>query len=392
MAVTFIVNPGSSSKKYALYSGTKLLLAAHVEKAEQGTILCTLADGTQDRCQMAGNNTYETSLLDFLERALNEKVITSTTDITVVGVRVVAPGTAFAAHRFIDDAFMRDLSLAASRAPLHIPHTERELSVLRQALPHATFVAASDSAFHTTMPTHARSYSIAAAEAKQHDLYRFGYHGLSVGGAMRRLASLGVKETERTIVCHLGSGVSVTAVRDGKSIDTTMGYAPGSGLIMGSRAGDLDAGALLSLMEERRLRTIDAQTYLQTKGGLKGIAGESDLRFLLEERSKGNKTASLAVESFTYGVQKAIGAYVAALGGLDALVFTATAGERSPILRSLVTAPLAALGIKLDADMNDALVSRDGIISHADSPVVVAVIKSEEAEEIRRVVTGLVAD
>lgn len=392
MAVTFIVNPGSSSKKYALYSGTKLLLAAHVEKGEEGTILCTLADGTQDRCQMAGNNTYETSLLDFLERALNEKVITSTTDISVVGVRVVAPGTAFASHRFIDDAFMRDLSMAASRAPLHIPHTERELSVLRQALPHATFVAASDSAFHSTMPTHARSYSIAAAEAKQHDLYRFGYHGLSVGGALRRLSPLVGKGSERVIVCHLGSGVSVTAVREGKSMDTTMGYAPGSGLIMGSRAGDFDAGALLSLMEERRLRTIDAQTYLQTKGGLKGIAGESDLRFLLEERAKGNKTASLAIDSFVYGVQKAIGSYVAILGGLDTLVFTATAGERSPVLRALVTAPLSALGIVLDTDKNDALVSRDGVISQTNSPVAVVVIKSEEAEEIRRVVTGLVAD
>ncbi len=389
MAVTFIVNPGSSSKKYALYSGTRLLLAAHIEKAEQGTILCTMADGTQDRCQMIGDNTYDTSLLDFLERALNEKVIASTTDITTVGVRVVAPGTAFAAHRRIDDTFMRELAHTAHRAPLHVPHTERELTVLRQALPHAVFVAASDSAFHRTMPAKAREYSIAALDAKALDLFRFGYHGLSVSGAVRRLSTMPGVKTERVIVCHLGSGVSVTAVRAGVSIDTTMGYAPGSGLVMGSRAGDLDAGALLALMEERRFKVVDAQTYLQTKGGLKGFAGEADLRYLLEERAKGNANATLAVDSFTYGVQKAIGAFVAVLGGLDTLVFTATAGERSPILRSLITLPLRELGITLDADKNDALVSKDGLVSGQDSKVAVVVVQSEEAAEILRVANEL---
>jgi acetate kinase len=391
MAVTFIVNPGSSSKKYALYAGTKLLLAAHVERAEKGTILCTMADGSQDRCQMIGDNTYETSLLDFLERALNEKVITSTTDIMVVGVRVVAPGTAFTTHRIIDDTFMRDLAMAANRAPLHVPHTEHELKVLRQALPHATFVAASDSAFHAAMPAWAKSYSLPASDAALHDIYRFGYHGLSVAGALRKLAKLPDVSANRVIVCHLGSGVSVTAVRDGQSIDTTMGYAPGSGLIMGSRAGDIDAGALLALMEERRFKVADAQTYLQTKGGLNGIAGESDLRFLLEARAKGEKKATLAIDSFIYAIQKAIGAYVAVLGGLDTLVFTATAGERSPVLRALITAPLLGLGISLDEDKNNALISRDGVISVDNGVVSVVVLKSEEATEILAVATKLTA-
>ncbi len=389
MAITFIVNPGSSSKKYALYAGSKLLLAAHIERAEKGTILCTMADGTQDRCQMIGNNTYETSLLDFLERALSEKIITSITDITVVGVRVVAPGTAFAMHRIVDEKFMRELAVAANRAPLHIPHTEHELKVLRQALPHATFIAASDSAFHTTMPESARLYSLPAEDAAAHDIYRFGYHGLSVAGALRQLATHKGVPTGRVIVCHLGSGVSVTAVLDGRSVDTTMGYAPGSGLVMGSRAGDVDAGALLALMEERRFKVADAQTYLQSKGGLTGIAGQSDLRYLLEERAKGVSSAVRAIDTFTYGVRKAIGASIAALGGLDTLVFTATAGERSPVIRSLIAGPLAQLGIILDEDKNNTLISRSGGISTATSPVHVVVIKSEEAAEIRAVTVSL---
>lgn len=389
MAVTFIVNPGSSSKKYALYAGTKLLLAAHVERSQQGTILCTLADGTQDRCQMMGENTYETSVLDFLERALNEKVIASITDITVVGVRVVAPGTAFARHRIIDDACMRELAVTASRAPLHVPHTEHELKVLRQALPHATFVAASDSAFHATMPAWAKTYSIPEHEAAEHDVYRFGYHGLSVAGTLRQLAKFPQVSNNRVIVCHVGSGVSVTAVQNGQSIDTTMGYAPGSGLIMGSRAGDVDAGALLAIMEGRRFKVADAQTYLQTKGGLTGIAGESDLRFLLEARAKGDPKATRAIESFTYAIRKAVGSYVAALGGLDTLVFTATAGERSPALRALITDPLSSLGIILDEEKNNALISRSGIVSAQNSPATVVVIKSEEAAEILAVATSL---
>lgn len=146
-------------------------------------------------------------------------------------------------------------------------------------------------------------------------------------------------------------------------------------------------------MEERRFKVADAQTYLQTKGGLKGIAGESDLRFLLEARAKGEKKATLAIDSFIYAIQKAIGAYVAALGGLDTLVFTATAGERSPVLRSLITAPLSGLGVRLDEDKNNALISRDGVISadNKEGVVRVVVLKSEEASEILAVATKLTA-
>lgn len=390
MAVTLIVNPGSSSKKYALYDASGLRLTAHVEHTETGEVsLCVTSAGVDDRCQIIGPKAFETSVLDFIERALHEKVIASATEIDTVGLRVVAPGTFFQAHRVINDEWLSRLRACAHRAPLHVPHTERELSMLRQALPHARFIGVSDSAFHATMPPRARHYSLPVTDAAQFDLYRFGYHGLSAAAAMRRLPALVGEAVSRVVVCHLGSGVSVTAVKDGQSIDTTMGYAPGSGLVMGSRAGDVDAGAMLVLMQERSLKPIDAQTYLQTKGGLRGLAGESDLRFLLERRAQGDQMATRALESFVYQIQKAIGGAVAALGGLDTLVFTATAGERSPVLRALIATPLDGFGITLDPERNEACVSRDGLIGPVEHRPLIAVVRTNEAEEMWHIIGQL---
>ncbi len=390
MAVTLIVNPGSSSKKYALYDETGLRIAAHVEYTETGEVsLCTTLAGMDDRCSIVGATAFSTSVLDFIERALNEKIITSATEIDTVGIRVVAPGSYFQAHRKIDPAWVARLRAAANRAPLHVPHTEKELTMLQQALPHAVYFGVSDSAFHATLPPSARHYSLPTTDAAQFDIYRFGYHGLSVSAALRRLPSLISEPSARTIVCHLGSGVGVTAVKNGKSIDTTMGYAPGSGLIMSSRAGDVDTGALLVLMQERALKPIDAQLYLQTKGGLRGLADEADLRLLLDRRAQGDKVASNAVGAFVYQIQKAIGGAVAALGGVDTLVFTATAGERSALLRSLIAAPLSVFGFTIDEDKNDACVSRDGVISQPDGPATVAVVRTNEAEEIWRITETL---
>lgn len=385
MAITLIVNPGSSSKKYALYAGDNLLLAAHIEHDLTGVTMCLSINGVADRCEPVNTAAFPTSLLDFLERAINEKVLTSSTDIAAVGVRVVAPGTYFAAHRVVDDEYILRLQKKTETAPLHIPHTLKELTIIRRALPHAVVVAASDSAFHSSLPTFAHRYSIPESDAAALDLYRFGYHGLSVASVVRRVASVGITASARMVVCHIGSGVSITAVREGKSIDTTMGYAPGSGLIMGSRAGDLDTGALLALMRARNLKPTDAETYLQTAGGLRGLGGENDLRLLLERRAQGQKAATLALDCFVYQLQKAIGSFVAALGGIDALVLTATASERSPALRALILKRLGGLGIVLDDTRNTALVSKEGIISPEGAAVTIAVIKINEAEEIKRV-------
>lgn len=382
MAITLVVNPGSSSKKYALYKDNVLELNAYIERSKDGFEMCTAVRGTQQKCEFLNKHDYQGSLRNFFELAVTEHVIASVTEIKTVAIRVVAPGTYFQSHRVIDDKFLRELAMCRNLAPLHVPHIEKEILSVMQFMPHAKFVAVSDSAFHTTMSDTAKLYSLPKKDTTELDLYRFGYHGLSVSSAMRRLHSVIGSDPKRVIVCHLGSGVSITAVKDGKSFDTTMGFAPGSGLIMGSRAGDVDAGALLTLMQLKNLKPIDAQMYLQTNGGLKGFSDESDLRFLLDRKAKGDKDATQAIASFVYQLKKAIGSYLAILNGVDTVVFTATAGERSPALRALIANDLDNLGVVLDGDKNESTISRDGVISDITSKIKLVVIKTDEAGEI----------
>ena len=378
MSITLVVNPGSSSKKYALYSNRTLQLNAYIERTKEGFEMCTAVGGfEQGNCELVPHQGYHDSLDNFLQRAKSEGFIHANSDIKKVAIRVVAPGTYFQTHRVIDEVFMKKLRACVSLAPLHVPHIEHELQALLMVLPQAQLVSVSDSAFHSTMPESARLYSLPKKDYEEFDLYRFGYHGLSVASAVRRLHAVTGTDPKRAIVCHLGSGVSVTALRAGQSVETTMGYAPGSGLIMGSRAGDLDPGALLTIMQCRNLKPVDTQTYIQTYGGLKGIAGEADLRFLLERRAKGDKSATLAIASFVHQIRKAIGAQLLVLGGVDTIVFTATAGERSPVLRALIMENLEDIGILIDEDKNEACVSRDGVISDFNSK-----IKTDEAAEI----------
>lgn len=389
MAVTLIVNPGSSSKKYALYEDGTRTFAAHVEHDEEGYTLCLLVNGVAEPCQSLNRDQFETSLLGFLERAVVHTALKTVTDINTVAVRVVAPGTYFTQHRVVTDEYMNRLQASALKAPLHIPHVLRELTLLRRALPGVQIVAVSDSAFHAGMPTVARTFSLPEEVCAEYDLYHFGYHGLSLQAVVSTLGKKGMLP-ERLIVCHIGSGVSVTAIKNGVSFDTTMGYAPGSGLIMGSRAGDLDTGALLALMDARHLKPLDATMYIQKNGGLKGLTGESDLRSLLNKSKANDQEAEAALQKYVYGIKKAIGSYIAVLGGLDMLVFTATAGERSPALRGLVCEGLSGLSIVLDQEKNSAIISREGEIQSTASGVTILVLPTDEAQQIYEVATTFV--
>jgi len=382
MAFTLVVNPGSSSKKFALYQDRTAKLTAYVERSADGFEMCTTVGSTQQRCNVLDKNDYKDSLNNFLKLAVSEKHISDYATITKVAVRAVAPGTYFQEHRVVDAEYLAELAKLVTIAPLHIPHLLQEIEAIKKFLPSARILAISDSAFHKTMPAVSRQYAISTADSERFDVFRFGYHGLSVASVMRRVEKIATRPVKRAVVCHIGSGVSVTAVVEGKSVDTTMGYAPGSGLVMGSRAGDIDPGALLVLMQAKNLKPSDAQVYLQSSGGLRALAGEADLRVLLERRSRGDAAAESAIASFVYHIQKAIGAYVAVLSGIDALIFTATASERSPALRALIVEKLAGLQITLDTDKNEACFSRDGVLSKEGSVVEVLVIKTNEADEI----------
>jgi acetate kinase len=382
MAFTLVINPGSSSKKFALFDGSILKLEAYVERSDEGYLMCSTVGGVQQTCGLLDKKGYKHSLGNFIENAKSAAYINSNKDITRVAIRVVAPGTFFAAHKVITDSYIAKLRQAEILAPLHIPHILEEISAVKEYLKDAELIGVSDSAFHSTLLAPAKNYSLSKEIAEKHDLYRFGYHGLSVSSVVSKLDRIYGKAPSRLVVCHIGSGVSVTTVKDGKSIDTTMGFAPGSGLVMGSRAGDVDAGALLALMQLLHLKVQDAQMFLQTEGGLRAMAGDSDLRLLLEKRSKGDEGSVLAMESFVFHIKKAIGAAAAVLDGLDEVVLTATASERSPILRTMIAGSLSGLGVLIDEAKNYELVGREGVISAEDSSVVVRVVKTNEAKEL----------
>lgn len=383
MAFTLVINPGSSSKKFALYSDTVRLADAYIEQDPKGFLMC-VTEAENKNCFTLPKENYQNCLKDFLETVYKGDLVHKDQKIKRVAIRIVAPGSYFQKHRRIDDEFKKKLTAAAVRAPLHIPHTIKEIAAAQQILPEAEIIGISDSAFHATMPSVSRSYSLPEAEMEELDIHRFGYHGISVSSVVRKMNAVFGYIPERVVLCHIGSGVSVTALKDGKSVDTSMGFAPGSGLVMSSRSGDVDAGALLAFMQLRNLKPKDVEVYLQSAGGLRAMAGESDLRLLLERKANGEAGATKALNAFFYHLQKTIGAYAAILGGVDAIVLTATASERSPALRDLLLKPLQFLGFGLDTYLNSAHVNCDGIISSKESKVKVAVIKTNEADEMVR--------
>lgn len=389
MALTLVVNPGSSSKKYALYEGERLLGTTFLERFQNHCEVTTTIEGIIKEQTNISPDEYQEGLLRHLTALVSGGVLTDPGAIKRVGVRVVAPGTFFQAHRAIDDVYLRRLVTQEAAAPLHIPPLESELKILKKFLPAARLYGISDSAFHSTQIKAARHYSLPPTDAAAFDIYRFGYHGLAAASVVSELSHTLGRVPPRAVVCHLGSGVSVTTLKAGISLHNTMGYAPGTGLTMASRAGDLDTGALFALLRQRPLKPLDAEMYLSTMGGLKALGGETDLRHLLERRAQGDPIAHAALEHFVFHIKRAVGAAWAILGGLDALLFTATAGERSPSLRALIAGEWEGLGLILDDDMNHSCVSRSGIISRADSPVTIAVIKADEALVIVRATAAL---
>lgn len=385
MSTILIINPGSSSKKITLYKDDIKLMDTSVEAGADGYNVCTTVKGVQQQCLPVNRLRFNDSLADFLKQAVESKNLDNLMEIKTVALRVIAPGTFFQSHRELNAEYLQNLQESESLAPLHISPLLKEISLLKKILPQARLFGLSDTAFHQTIPDYIRNYSLPTAEAEKYDLYRFGCHGLSVASVVERLHSVVGVDPARVIVCHIGSGVSVTAVKGGKSFDTSAGYVPETGLIIGSKAGDLDSGALLALMKKQHLKPIDTDNYLQTQGGLFGLSGEIDLRLLLERKVKGDLVAIKTLDSFVYQIKKKIGSFMTGMGGVDLLVFTATAGERSPALRSMITAELSDLGIALDTEKNDLCIGKNGVISQVGSLVKVAVIKSDETSEIMRI-------
>ena len=382
-----VINAGSSSLKYQLMN------------PETGAVL---AKGLCERIGIDGKFTYKPQLegkevLDAVDVAMpthseaiqavldalvDEKngVIASMKEIDAVGHRVVHGGEKFAASVVITDEVMAAIEECNPLAPLHNPANITGINACKAIMPGVPMVAVFDTAFHQTMPPVAYTYALPYEYYEKDAVRRYGFHGTSHKYVSQRAAAmLGKDASELKLVsCHLGNGSSITAVDGGKSVDTSMGFTPLAGLPMGTRSGDLDAGILEYLMGKYDMGIKEMVSILNKKSGVQGVSGvSSDFRDLENAGKEGNTRASLAVEMFNYGVKKLIGSYAAAMGGVDAIIFTAGVGENSKAQRMDIASGLEFMGVKMDAEKND-IRGKEAVISADDSKVKVLLIPTNE--------------
>jgi acetate kinase len=337
-------NIGSATRKYALFDRERKRASARFESGGSGFAQVFPGPGAEPIGIPLAVRDLAEGTAAFLEFLLAEGILQRPGGIDRAAVRVVAPGTWFQENRIADEACLERLRQARAFAPLHIGPVLAELESMGRLLPGLPILAVSDSAFHSTLPAARRSYGLPSGDAERWGIRRFGYHGLSAQSILARLAAAGPVPA-RIILCHLGGGSSVTAVLEGRSVDTSMGYSPLEGLIMGTRVGDIDAGAVLRLSKIPGMGPDELEAYLNERCGLLGMSGiSSDVRSLLAREEEGEAGARLALEAFVYRVRKFIGAYRVALGGLDRMIFTGGIGEGSPVIRERILDGLDFLG------------------------------------------------
>lgn len=391
-SLTLVSNPGSTSRKYVFYKDLVAILRLHIEQADGG-IICTIE--TQNESQQ-----IKTDLRDVSEASQHivswaQQYSSLDADILIdrIGLRVVAPGEFFLADHVIDESVVQKLEQARSRAPLHIRATLDEYYSLHSTFPDATIVCVSDSLFHITKPNYAWNYGLPLDIADKLELKRYGYHGLSVASIVRSLNEHNLL-LPKIVVCHIGGGISVTALRHGKSIDTTMGYSPLDGTIMATRSGSIDWPAVKTFSEHLNLSPDETEIYLNTQCGLQGLGGSSDVRELLKREEAGDARARLALDTYIYSLQKSVGQMVAALGGVDAIVLAGTIGERSAPVRSRLLRSFNYLHIRLDEQKNNSYApSRTPTdISKQSESKAIYVLQTDESYEIAHGVTAAYPD
>jgi acetate kinase len=308
-------------------------------------------------------------------------VISDLKEIDAVGHRMVHGGEKFNKSVILTPEVLEVFESCNDLAPLHNPANMKGVNAVSELMPGLPQVGVFDTAFHQTMPDYAYLYALPYNLYEQYHVRRYGFHGTSHRYVSQRVCEfLGTTaEGKRIITCHIGNGGSITAVKDGKSVDTTMGLTPLEGLMMGTRSGDIDAGAVTYLMDKLNLDTIGISALLNKKSGLAGVSEKSsDFRDILAGIEAGDNKCRVAKEMYTYRIKKYIGAYAAAMGGVDIIVFTGGAGENQWQVREGATAGLEYMGIKIDEAKNHACRATESIISADDSKVTVCVIPTDE--------------
>ena len=394
-----VLNCGSSSVKYQLIdSDTEQALAkGAVERIGMSGASLKQVRHDGDKLHYIGEILDHTMAIENVLSVLmsrNHGVISNKDEIDAVGHRVVHGGEHFSGSVLITPEVMEALKECIDLAPLHNPHNIKGIQAAQRLLPDVPQVGVFDTAFHQTMPRHAYMYALPYSLYRRYRIRRYGFHGTSHRYVAHKAAALMQRPLEeiRLITIHLGNGCSMAAIQGGKSVDTSMGFTPVEGLVMGTRSGDIDPAIILHVMGQEELTLAQANALLNKHSGLWGLSGiSSDAREIIEEANAGNDRALLALEVMTYRIKKYIGAYIAAMGGVDTIVFTAGIGENAPIVRKMACENLEYLGIRLDEKRNEEAVGKQMEISADDSKVKVFCIPTNEELVIARDTLEIVA-
>lgn len=391
-----VINCGSSSLKYQLInSDSEAVLAKGLcERIGIDGRLVYQKTGCDKEITEAPMPTHKEAIQMVLDALTNDKTgaIESLKEVNAVGHRVVHGGEKFASSVIIDDEVIAAIEECNDLAPLHNPANLIGIRVCGELMPGVPQVAVFDTAFHQTMPAKAYLYGLPREYYKKYKVRRYGFHGTSHSFVSKRAIDfLGLdKDNSKVIVCHLGNGSSISAVVNGKCVDTTMGLTPLEGVVMGTRSGNIDPAIMEYIAKKENLDIAGVMNVLNKKSGLQGMSGvSSDMRDLVATAESGNEDAANAIEVLCYGIAKFVGGYVAAMNGVDAIVFTAGIGENAGNVREKVVSYLGYLGISLDAEANNVR-GEEVVISTADSKVKVAVIPTNEELAICRETVALV--
>lgn len=387
MQKIIIVNSGSTSKKYALYDGHDLVMSFHFEQDKNskngGYLLGLKKDKTFSKEVLVSTKDYEQAFDYAVNFLIENKYLSNKDEIDAVVFRIVAPGTYFTSDRIINSEFLERLEEIKNQSPLHINKMQEEFSQVAKSLKKTKMIGVSDSRFHKTMSENALKYALPKKISEEDDIKRFGYHGISVASIVSQIKKEKGQIPEKMIICHLGGGSSITALKNGESVENSMGYSPLEGLPMATRIGNIDVGAVLAIAEKNDLEWSELRDIMYNQSGLKGMSGYTDdIRDLLIGIEQNNPDAIFALEKYTYEVKKTIGAYVAILNGIDWLIFAGTVGERSHPTRKMICEDMEYFGIELDEHLNALTTNKPGFINVPNSNVPIEVMYTNEVDEM----------
>ncbi|EAK3365194.1 acetate kinase [Campylobacter lari] len=387
-----VLNSGSSSIKFKLFEKDEALASGLVEKIGEQSSKIELKDlknGQKYQKELAIKD-HEQGIELVNELFAQSGILHDLNELDGCGHRIVHGGPNLTKHCLVDDEILKEIDRVAHIAPLHNPAHLIGIKTMIKAAPKVPNATVFDTAFHQSMPDYAYMYALPYEFYEKHQVRKYGFHGTSHSYVSKQAAHILGKDINKfnAISAHLGNGASVCAIENGKCVDTSMGFTPLEGLIMGTRCGDIDSAVLPFLAKELNLNPSDLDTIINKKSGVYGICGFNDFRDIEAQIEQNNEKARLALDMFCYRLSKYIGSYFAILPRVDALIFTAGIGENDNIVRAKVCQKLAHLGFDIDLDKNAQL--RNGEISKKDSKIKILIVPTEEELEIAKITTELI--